>query len=324
MGNTLTKANPFLNIAKLIWEEYSIVVITVVVFGIAGLLAPRFLTTGNILLVLRHASVIGIIALGMTFVIITGAIDLSAGHVLAMSGTVLLILQGNENNPLWLAILACFGVATAAGFLNGLLITKLRLPFFIVTLAIGIMARSITLYMTNGVSVDGRRIPEFTSIGNGSFGIIPYPVIVWVLLAVLLSIVLKYTKLGSYTYAVGGNMTAAKYSGISTDTIRIAAFTLTGFCVGVASLFQFSRVAAILPGSSGMLFEFDAITAVVIGGASLAGGRGTLLGTFFGMLIIGVVANLLVMFNISPFLTGFFKGSLILLAVLFQRKVMTP
>lgn len=321
MENTLTRANPFLKLAKLAWEDYSIVIITVVVFVVSGLIAPRFLTTSNILLVLRHTSVIGLIALGMTFVIINGMIDLSSGHVAAMAGTVLLILQGNENMPLWIAILACFAVATAAGFLNGLLITKLRLPFFIVTLAIGIMARSITLFMTNGVSVDGRRVPEFTNIGNGSLGIIPYPVIVWVLMAVILSIVLYYTKFGSYTYAVGGNATAAKYSGISTDAIRIAAFTLTGFCVGVASLLQFSRVAAILPGTSGGMFEFDAITAVVIGGAALSGGRGTILGTFFGMLIIGVVSNLLVMFNISPFLTGFFKGSLILLAVLFQRKV---
>ncbi len=320
---TATRTNPVLRTTKHVWEEYSIVVITVVVFVVSGLIAPRFLTANNILLVLRHASVIGVIALGMTFVIITGGIDLSSGHVVAMSGTVLLILQGNENLPLWVAILACFGVATAIGFLNGIIITKLRLPFFIVTLAVGIMARSITLFVTNGVSVDGRRIPEFTEIGNGSLGPIPYPVIIWVVLAVILGSVLTYTKFGSYTYAVGGNEMAAKYSGIATDKIKIAAYTLTGFCVGVAALLNFSRVAAILPGTSGMMFEFDAITAVVIGGAALSGGRGTILGTFFGMLIIGVVSNLLIMFQISPFLTGFFKGGLILLAVLFQRKVVS-
>lgn len=320
---TATRMNPFLHIVKHIWEEYSIVVITVAGFAVAGLIAPRFLTTSNILLVVRHASVIGVIALGMTFVVLTGGIDLSSGHVVAMSGTVLLILQGNENIPLWVAILACFTVATATGFLNGIIITKLRLPFFIVTLAVGIMARSFTMFVTNGTSVDGRRVPEFTNIGNGSLGIIPYPVIIWVGMAVILGCILAYSKFGSYTYAVGGNETAAKYSGISTDKVKIAAYTLTGFCVGVSALLNFSRVASVLPGTSGNMFEFDAITAVVIGGAALSGGRGTILGTFFGMLIIGVVANLLVMFNISPFLTGFFKGSLILLAVLFQRKVVS-
>ena len=308
-GNSTTGTNSFLGAAKLFWGEYSIIVITVFIFIISGMIAPRFLTATNVLLVLRHSSIIGVIALGMTFVIITGGIDLSSGHVLAMSGTILLILQGNENIPLWVAILACFAVATGIGFLNGIIITKLRLPFFIVTLAVGIMTRSLTLFLTNGVTVEGRRIPEFTNIGNGSFGIIPYSAIIWGALALILGCILAYTKFGSYTYAVGGNETAAKYSGISTDNVKIAAYTLTGFCVGISSLLNFSRVAAILPGTAGNMFEFDAITAVVVGGAALSGGRGKILGTFFGMIIIGVVSNLLIMFQISPFLTGFFKGS---------------
>lgn len=317
---TVAKTNPFLGTAKHVWGEYGIIIFTVVLFIVSGLIAPRFLTTSNVLLVLRHSAIIGIIALGMTFVIITGGIDLSSGHVLAMSGTVLLILQGNENIPMWIAILACFAVATAMGLLNGVVITKLRLPPFIVTLAIGIIARSLTLFITNGVTVDGRRIPQFTNIGNGSLGIIPYSVLVWVILAIVFGCILAYTKFGSYVYAVGGNEITAKYSGINTDNIKIVAYTLTGLCVGIASLFNFSRVAAILPATAGNLFEFDAITAVVIGGAALSGGRGKILGTFFGMIIIGVVSNLLIMFHISPFLTGFFKGALILVAVLLQRR----
>ena len=322
--------NSALRILKHIWEEYSIIIVTVVIFLVAGMIAPRFLTTGNVLLVLRHSAIIGIIALGMTFVIITGGIDLSAGHVVAMCGTVLLLVQGsedfllrlngNESLQLWIAIAACFGVATAMGFLNGVIITKLRMPAFIVTLAVGIIARSAALYFTNGVSVPGRRTVEFTNIGNGSLGIIPYSVIIWVVIAVLFGMILAYTKLGSYTYAVGGNEITAKHSGISVDNIKIFAYTLTGFCVGVSSLLNFSRVAAILPATSGSMFEFDAITAVVVGGCALSGGRGKILGTFFGMIIIGVVSNLLIMFQISPFLTGFFKGMLILLAVLFQRR----
>ena len=312
--------NQAIRIIKHIWDEYSIIIVTVAIFLISGLIQPRFLTATNILLVLRHSAIIGIIAMGMTFVIITGGIDLSSGHVLAMSGTILLILQGNENIPLPVAILGCFAVATAMGFINGLIITKFRLPAFIVTLAVGIIARSLTLFMTNGVSIEGRRIPEFTNIGNGSLGIVPISLIVWVLIAVIFGCILAYTKFGSYTYAVGGNEITAKYSGISVDTIKIAAYTLTGFCVGVASLFNFSRVASILPGTAGYMFEFDAITAVVVGGCALSGGRGKILGAFFGMIIIGVVGNLLVMFGVSPFLRDFFKGALILLAVLLQRR----
>ena len=312
--------NQAIRLIKHIWEEYSIIIITVAIFLISGLIAPRFLTPTNILLVLRHSAIIGVIALGMTFVIITGVIDLSAGHVVAMSGTVLILMQRNENIPLPVAILGCFAVATAIGFLNGVIITKFRIPAFIVTLAVGSIARSVAMYTTGGISVPGRRTPEFINIGNGSLGVIPYSLMIWVGLAVIFGCILAYTKLGSYTYAVGGNEITAKYSGISVDGIKIFAYTLTGFCVGVSALLNFSRIASILPATSGSMFEFDAITAVVVGGCALSGGRGKILGVFFGMIIIGVVSNLLVMFQISPFLTGVFKGSLILLAVLFQRR----
>jgi len=309
-----------MRLLKHVWGEYSIIIITVVIFIVAGLIAPRFLTAANVLLVLRQTAIIGVIALGMTFVIITGGIDLSAGHAVAMSGTILLLLQANENVPLWAAILACFAAATAMGFLNGIIITKFRLPAFIVTLAMGIIARSAALYFTDGRSISGRRVPEFLNIGNGSLGIIPYSVIIWVVMAVVLGCVLAYTKLGSYTYAVGGSEITARHSGISVDRVKIAAYTLTGFCVGVSALLNFSRVAAILPATAANMFEFDAITAVVVGGVALSGGRGKMLGTFFGMIIIGVVANLLIQFQVSPFLSGFFKGTLILLAVLLQRR----
>ena len=319
-GVSSINQSPVIRLIKHIWEEYSIILVTVFIFLVAGIITPRFLTFGNVMLVLRHSAIIGIIALGMTFVIITGGIDLSAGHLVAMSGTILILLQGNENVPLGIAILACLGSATGMGLVNGLIITKCRLPPFIVTLAVGAIARSLALYTTGGVSVPGRRTPEFMNIGNGSIGIMPYPLLVWIGLAIILGCVLAYTKYGAYTYAVGGNETTAKHSGISVDLIKIAAYTLTGLCVGISSLFNFSRIAAILPASSGMMFEFDAITAVVVGGCALSGGRGRILGVFFGMIIIGVVSNLLIMFQISPFLNGLVRGALILLAVMLQRR----
>jgi len=317
---TLDKQNSFLSICKYLWSGYSIIIITVCIFILCGIIVPQFLAISNLMIVLRQASIIGMIALGMTFVIIAGGIDLSAGHVAAASGTVLILLQGNEAIPLWVSILACFAVAMFMGFVNGVVITKFRVPAFIVTLAIGLIVRSVALYAAGGVSITGRRIPEFTNIGNGSVGIIPNALIIWVVCAVILGCLLAFTKFGSYVYAVGSNETAARYSGIAVDRIRIICYTLVGFCVGMSALLNFSRMAAISAATASNLHEFDAITAVVVGGTTLAGGRGKIMGTFFGMIIVGVVSNLMIMFNISVYLTGLVKGGIILVAILTQRK----
>jgi len=302
------------------WANYSIIFVFVAIFVVSGIIEPRFLTASNMLLVFRHASIMGMMALGMTFIIIAGGIDLSAGHVAAAAGTVLIVLQGNENLPIWFAIVTCFLIAMAIGLINGLIITKFKLPAFIVTLAIGLISRSLALELVDGRSVVGRRIPEFTQIGSGSLGPIPYPLLIWVIVTIILGCVLAYTKFGSYVYAVGGNETAARYSGIPVDRIRIICYTLMGFCVGMSALLNFSRMAAITPATAANLDEFDAITAVIVGGASLAGGRGKILGTFLGAVIVNVVSNLMIMFGISVLLSGFVKGALILVAILLQRR----
>ena len=309
-----------LRILKRIWSDYSLVVILVVIFIIVGNIVPRFLYLSNQLLILRHAAIIGMIALGATFIIIAGGVDLSAGHVMAASGTVLIMLQGNENIPLVVAILACFAVAITVGLLNGFVVTKTGIAPFIVTLAIGIMVRSIALNAVGGVSITGRRIPAFTNIGNGTIGVIPIPLIIWVSFAIIFGCILAYTKFGSYIYAVGGNENAARYSGIPVKKVRIACFAIGGFCVAVAALLSVSRMAAIATSTSGYLYEFDAITAALVGGTALSGGRGKIVGTFFGMIAISVVSNLMIMLQISPYLGGFVKGAIILLAVLMQSR----
>ena len=314
------RPNPVIRFCKLIWADYSIVVVCVVFFIAFGVIQPRFMTVPNLLLIMRQSSVVGMIALGMTFVIITGGIDLSCGHVLAASGAVLITMQANEAIPMPFAILACMAVATAIGLFNGVLITRFNLPAFIVTLAIGIMARSLTKYALSGATVAGRNIPQFTQIGLGTIGIIPNALIIWLLSTVVLGCVLSYTKFGSYIYAVGGNESAAKYSGISVNKIKVLAYTLTGFCVSIATVLDLSRMAAISPATAGDMYEFDAITAVVVGGTSLAGGRGRILGTVFGVIMITVVSNVMVMMRISPYLSGAVKGLIILAAVLLQRQ----
>jgi len=320
-NEAVNQQNIAIRIGKYLWKSYSLILILILIFIIAGIMEPRFIAVSNQLIIFRHAAIIGMMALGMTFVVIAGGIDLSAGHAAAAAGTVLILLQGNENIPIFVAILACFAVAMTIGLVNGLIITKFKLPAFIVTLAIGLIVRSIALNAAGGVSITGRRIPEFTNIGNGTWvGPIPNALLIWVVSAIILGCVLAYTKFGSYVYAAGGNETASRYSGIPVDRIRIICYVITGFCVGMSALLNFSRMAAISAATASQLYEFDAITAVVVGGTTLAGGRGKIMGSFFGMIAVSVVSNLTIMFGISPYLTGLIKGAIILVAILLQRR----
>ena len=309
-----------------IWRNFSVLVVFVVIILICGLFAPRFLNPDNLLNILRNTSTVGAIALGMTFVIIAGGIDLSAGPVLATSGAVLILLQrmvrpdGSAVVPLPIAILACCAVAVAFGFINGIVITKAKLPPFIVTLAVGIIARSVTMYFCRGATIMGNNIPEFTGIGNGTVFEVPIPFLIVLALAILFHILLTRTKIGTYIFAVGGNENAARYSGIKVDRIRILTYMMVGLCTGIAATIEMSRMAAVAAATSGSQYEFEAITAVIVGGTSLAGGRGRLVGTIVGFIILGIVNNMMIMLHISPYLSGAVKGAVILFAVLMQRR----
>jgi ribose transport system permease protein len=322
--STATPGSGFLGklrrIASAIWNEYSIVLVVIVIVTVCSILAPRFLTIRNMMAILRNSSIVGVIALGMTFIIITGGIDLSSGHVLATAGTVLILLQANPAIPLPLALLGCIGTAVVICMVSGFITTKANLPPFIVTLAIGIFVRSITKHICKGATIVGRNIPEFTTIGNGSVGFVPIPLIIFLVVAIVLGCVLKYTKFGSYVYAVGGNENASRYSGIQVHQIKILCYILMGVCVAIATIIDISRMAAVSATSSGDMYEFDAITAVIVGGTSVSGGRGRILGTVMGVFILGIVSNIMVMMNISPFLSGAVKGMVILIAVLLQKQ----
>jgi ribose transport system permease protein len=309
-----------------IWRNYSVVVVFFVIIGICGLAAPRFLRPGNLLSILRNTSIVGSIAIGMTFVIIAGGIDLSSGPVFASAGAVLIFLQRMKNPdgspllPLFVAILACCAVAMVFGLLNGVVITKAKLPPFIVTLAVGIIARSVTMFICRGATIMGNNVPQFSQIGNGSILGIPIPFLVVIVMAVLFHILLTRTKPGTYVFAVGGNENAARYSGIKVDRIKIFTYMLVGLCTGIAATMEMSRMVAVAAASSGSQYEFEAITAVIVGGTALSGGRGRLVGTIVGFIILGIVNNMMIMLNISPYLSGAVKGAVILFAVLLQRR----
>jgi ribose transport system permease protein len=316
----------FVQIVAGFWRDYSVVVVFIVIIGLCGLAAPRFLKPGNLLNILRNTSIVGSVAIGMTIVIIAGGIDLSSGPVFATAGAVLIFLQRMKNTdgspvvPLFVAILACCAVATTFGFFNGMVITKAKLPPFIVTLAVGIIARSVTMYICRGATIMGNNIPPFNQIGSGSIFDIPIPFIVVIAMAIVFHILLTRTKYGTYVFAVGGNENAARYSGIKVDRIRILTYMLVGLCTGIASTMEMSRMVAVAAATSGSQYEFEAITAVIVGGTSLAGGRGRLVGTIVGFIILGIVNNMMIMLNISPYLSGALKGAVILFAVLLQRR----
>ena len=318
--------NRLLDFVKGIWRDYSVVVVFFVILGICGLAAPRFLTPGNLLNILRNTSIVGSIALGMTFVIIAGGIDLSSGPVFATAGAVLIFLQRMKNPdgspvvPLAVAILACCAVAVAFGFINGTVITKAKLPPFIVTLAVGIIARSVTMYIARGATVMGNNVAPFNQIGSGSIFSVPIPFIVVIVMAILFHILLTRTKYGTYVFAVGGNENAARFSGIKVDRIRIITYMLVGLCTGIASTMEMSRMVAVAAATSGSQYEFEAITAVIVGGTSLMGGKGRLVGTIVGFILLGIVNNMMIMLNISPYLSGAVKGAVILFAVLMQSR----
>ncbi len=315
-----------MELVKRIWRNYSVLVVFIAIIGICAIAAPRFILIDNLLNILRNTSTVGAIALGMTFVIIAGGIDLSSGPVMATAGAVLILLQrmvsagGLPAMPLIVPVLACLAVATSFGFLNGIIITKAKLPPFIVTLAVGIMARSIVMYFMRGATVMGNNIPQFTGIGNGSVFSIPVPFIAVVVIAIIFHIFLTRTKFGTYVFAVGGNENAARYSGIKVDRVRIATYMIVGLCTGIAATIEMSRLAAVAAATSGSQYEFEAITAVIVGGTSLTGGKGRLIGSIVGFIILGIVNNMMIMLNISPYLSGAVKGAVILFAVLMQRR----
>ncbi|TFG62721.1 MAG: ABC transporter permease [Spirochaetales bacterium] len=325
-ADTVKPESRLLNLIKKIWQNYSVIVVFVVILLLCGIAAPRFLRPENLLNILRNTSTVGAIGLGMTFVIIAGGIDLSSGPVLATSGAVLILLQrmvapdGSPLFPLPVAILICCLIAVGFGFINGIIITKAKLPPFIVTLAVGIIARSVVMYFCRGATIIGNRIPQFTRIGNGSIFNIPVPFITVIFLALVLFIVLTRTKFGTYVFAVGGNENAARYSGIKVDRIKIFTYMLVGLCTGIAATIEMSRMAAVAATTSGALYEFEAITAVIVGGTALSGGKGRLIGTIVGFVLLGIVNNMMIMLNISPYLSGAVKGAVILFAVLIQRR----
>jgi ribose transport system permease protein len=309
---------------KVHYEKIAPFVALAVLFVASSVLSPYFLQVGNLLNILRQVSYTGIIALGMTFVIISGGIDLSVGSLAAFNASVgilclnyLMNRLGNEYLAMAGGILTALLLGIFSGALNGFLITKGKIAPFIVTLGSMAIFRSLALFI--GSAGEIRSVSaHYGTFGMESILFIPVPVFAMIILAVVLTVVLNNTRFGRYLCAVGSNVRVAVFSAINVNKIKRIAYTLCGLIVSVSAVMLSSRFNAVSTSNLGMGFELDAIAAVIIGGTPLTGGRGTVWGTIMGAIILGIINNMLNMLGVSPYLQGTVKGLVIIGAVYIQ------
>jgi ribose transport system permease protein len=294
---------------------------------VISLLSDKFLTATNIWNVMRQISVNICISVGMTLVVLTAGIDLSVGSILALCAaiTASLLKNGIEipSSNLYIgftilgAIIAGLLAGALLGWFNGWTITKFKVPPFVATLAMLTIARGLTMLWTKGFPISNLG-ENFAWLGTGWFLGIPLPVWISGIIVLISTIITNKTKLGRYIYAIGGNENAATLSGINIKKIKIVVYTIAGMLAAVGGILVTSRLDAAQP-NAGTGYELDSIAAVVIGGTSLSGGRGSVLGTVLGAIIIGVLNNGLVLLNVSPFWQQVVKGFVILIAVVIDK-----
>lgn len=289
----------------------------IVLMAVVAVLSPSFLTIDNLLNILRQTSINAVIAVGMTYVILSGGIDLSVGSVLAFCGAVCAWLVASDL-PVWLAIPLSLLLGAGLGAVNGIVVGTGGVQPFVATLVSMTMLRGATLVFTDGRPITtgtGAAADAFWTVGGGYLLGVPVPVAVAALVFAVCGLVLTRTRFGRYTYAVGGNEVVARLSGIRVNLEKTLIYGLSGLLAALAGVILTARLESAQP-TAGAGYELDAIAAVVVGGTSLSGGKGTLFGTLVGALIIGVLNNALNLMDVSSYYQMIAKGSVILLAVL--------
>ncbi|MCK4207168.1 ABC transporter permease [Brucella pituitosa] len=301
--------------------EYNFIVIFLLVVAIAASLSSNFLTFGNIANLFQQASIVGVVAVGMTFVILTGNIDLSVGSVAALCGMLVAVLMAQGYDPVVAVVVTAFaGMACGAGM--GAISALAQVPSFIITLAGLVSFRGLTYLLTDGVPVSGlpagfatissTMAPIFPGFAIASMGLI------FIALCIVAGLVLRYTVFGEYVYATGGNPEAARLSGLPTRGMIIAVFAISGFMASIAGILLTSRLRIGQPTAAQGL-ELDAIAAVVLGGTSLFGGRGSVLGTFFAVMLLQVLRNIFNLLGWGSFYQMTVTGIIIVAAILLNR-----
>lgn len=297
-------------------RKFGIIASLLALMLVFTILTNKFLSVSNFLNILQQAAINLCVAVGMTFVIITGGIDLSVGSVMALSGMIMAQMMDGGMNPLLSAIVG-LAVGVLLGSINGVMIAKMQLQPFLVTLGTMSAYRGINLIISNGLPVRGFS-SAYVNFMNSLNGFIPLPIILSLILAIVSMIVLKYFKFGQYLFALGGNEEATRLSGINTVKMKIVTYGFSGFCSALAAVIFLGRLGAADP-QAGNGYEMNAIAAAAIGGASLAGGKGSIVGTIIGCLILQTLNNGLTLLNVQSFYQTFAIGVIVLIATMIDR-----
>nr|WP_275065487.1 ribose ABC transporter permease [Aeromonas hydrophila] len=307
--------------SKAWWIENKSLVALLVLIGVVSFLSPNFFTADNLLNILRQTSVNAIMAVGMTLVILTAGIDLSVGSVLALCGALAATMVAMEL-PIALVIPLTLGAGALLGGISGLIIAKGKVQAFIATLVTMTALRGVTMVYTEGRPIStgfSDSADHFAWLGTGYLFGLPVPIWLMAIVFLLAWFMLNHTRLGRYIYALGGNESATRLSGINVDRVKLAVYGLCGMLSALAGLIVTSRLSSAQP-TAGMGYELDAIAAVVLGGTSLMGGKGRIMGTLIGALIIGFLNNALNLLDVSSYYQMIAKASVILLAVMIDNK----
>ena len=314
-----------------IYKKYGIYILLVVVFAFFAIMAPNFLATKNVINILRQVSMFGIVVVGVsmvmimltlllsfasagqTIVLIGGGMDLSVGMQMAVDGMLVGYMMTNLSLPIPVAVIVTIVVGCLLGAINGIVAVKLHIAPIIVTLGTMLVLQGVAYLITGGYPITG--MPEaFKFIGQGYIGIIPVPVIIFVLFIIFGAILMNKTYIGRYIYALGGNKEAARLAGIDVDKLTVMVYTFCGFCAAIAALIMVGRTNASQPGA-GSSYSFDCMTAACLGGVSIAGGEGKISGTVIGVIILGILDNGLVLMSVNTNWQSVIKGLILLAAV---------
>ena len=294
-------------------RQYGIFIVFSIICLIISFIAPQFLTVSNWTIIITQVSINALLAFGVTFVIITGGIDLSLGSIVAVAGVSAAMLAHPDSYPVLVPVFAGLLAGLLIGAFNGFIITKSKIAPFIVTLGTMTIGRGLALILSNGRPVSNLS-DSFVFIGSGKLMGIPLLIIILICMFIICSVILNKTILGRYIYAVGGNEQAARASGINVTQVKMAVYSISGVLAGLAGILLTSRITTGQP-NAGAGFELDAIAAVVIGGTSTTGGKGSITGTLVGVLLIGVINNSLDLLNVTSYYQQVVMGIIIIGAV---------
>jgi inositol transport system permease protein len=295
-------------------RQYGLLIVFGIICLIISLITPQFLTLSNLTIIVTQVSINALLAFGVTFVIITGGIDLSLGSIVAVTGVTSAMLAHPDSYPVLIPIVMGLLAGLMMGAFNGFIITKSKIAPFIVTLGTMTIGRGLALILSDGRPVSNLS-DSFNYLGSGTVFGIPFLILIFILVFALCSIILSKTILGRHIYAIGGNEQAARASGINIDRVKLSVYSISGLLAGLAGILLASRITTGQP-NAGAGFELDAIAAVVIGGTSTAGGRGTMTGTLIGVLLIGVINNGLDLLNVTSYYQQVVMGIIIIGAVI--------